>query len=143
MGTISVSCQNQNYLPNHTTNHRNFGAEVKTRVTVAQSSFRSKAKMTKFSPNILTTFYWFSDTLLCTLQHIKNLAHTFFVSARYCSFSLSIWSEMKNFDPDHKSKFIHFLIINNFAFMVWVKFFIFHHVESENLQYLELLRLSL
>ena len=57
VGTISVLYQNQNYLPNHTTNHRNFGAEVKTRVTVAQSSFRSKAKMTKFSPNILTTFY--------------------------------------------------------------------------------------
>ena len=107
-GTISVLYQNQNYLPNHTTNHRNFGAEVKTRVTVAQSSFRSKAKMTKFSPNILTTFYWFSDTLLCTLQHIKNLAHTFFVSARYRRFSLSTWSKMKNFDPDHKNKIVYF-----------------------------------
>ena len=125
MSTISVSYQNQNYLSKHTTNHRNFGAEIKTRVTVAQSSFRSKAKMTKFSPNILTTFYWFSDTLLCTLQHIKNLAHTFFVSARYCRFSLSTWSKMKNFDPDHKSKIIHFLYINNFAFIFWVKIFPF------------------
>ena len=98
-GIISVLYQNQNCLPNHTTNHRNFGAEVKTRVTVAQSSFRSKAKMTKFSPNILTTFYWFSDTLLFTLHHIKNLAHTFFVSARYPRFSLSTWSKMKIFWP--------------------------------------------
>ena len=72
--------------------------------------------MTKFSPNILTTFYWFSDTLLCTLQHIKNLAHTFFVSARYRRFSLSTWSKMKNFDPDHKSKFIHFLKNKQFYF---------------------------
>ena len=107
MGTISVLYQNQNYLPNHTTNYRNFGAEVKTRATVAQSSFRSKAKMTKFSPNILTTFYLFSDTLLCTSQHIKNLVHTFFVLGRYSRFSVSTWSKMKNFDPDHKSKIVY------------------------------------
>ena len=109
---MSVLYQNQNYLPNHTTNHRNFGAEVKTRVTVAQSSFRSKAKMTKFSPNILTTFYWFSDTLLCTLQHIKNLAHTFFVLARYRRFSLSTWSKLKKFDPERWSKIVYLLKMN-------------------------------
>ena len=129
MGTISVSCQNKNYLSKHTTNHKNFGAEVKTRVTVAQSSFKSKAKMTNFAPNILPTFYWFSDTLSCTLQHIKNLAHTFFVSARYRRFSLSTWSKMKNFDPKHKNKSILLLWFGS-------KFFIFDHVESENLWYL-------
>ena len=32
LGTISVSYQNQNYLSKCTTNHRNFGAEVKMRV---------------------------------------------------------------------------------------------------------------
>ena len=108
LDTISVSYQNQNYLSKCTNNHMNFGAKVKTRVTVAQSSFRSKAKMTNFAPNILPTFYWFSDTFLCTLQHIKNLAHRFFVSARYRTFSLAAWSKMKNFDPNHKSKIIHF-----------------------------------
>ena len=40
---------------------------------------------------------------------IKNLAHRFFVSARYRTFSLAAWSKMKNFDPNHKSKIIHFL----------------------------------
>ena len=55
-GTICVSYQNQYYLSKCTTNHRNFGAEVKIRVMIAQSSFGFKAKMTKFSPNILTTF---------------------------------------------------------------------------------------
>ena len=43
---------------------------------------------------------------------------------------------MKNFDPDHKSKFIHSLKINNFVLWSGSKFLIFDHVESENLQYL-------
>ena len=70
------------------------------------------------------------------MQHIKNLAHTFFVSPRYHRVSLSTWSKMKNFDPDHKSKIVYFLKMNEFAFMVGSKFFIFDHVESENLRYL-------
>ena len=53
------------------------------------------------------------------------MAHRFFVSARYCRFSLSAWSKMKNFDPDHKSKVVYLLKINDFAFMVWVKIFHF------------------
>ena len=53
LGTISVLYQNQNYLSKCTTNHRNFEAKVKTRVSVAWSSFGAKAKMTNFSPNIL------------------------------------------------------------------------------------------
>ena len=91
--------------------------------------------MTNFSRNIFTTFWWFSDTFLCILQHIKNLAHRFFVSARYHTFSLAAWSKMKNFDPNYKNKIFNSLCINIFAFMVWVKFFIFDHVESENLPY--------
>ena len=72
--------------------------------------------MTNFSRNIFTTFWWFSDTFLCILQHIKNLAHRFFVSARYRTFSLAAWSKMKNFDPNHKSKIIHFFINKQLCF---------------------------
>ena len=116
MGKISVSYHNQNFLPKCTTKHRNFGAEVKTWVLVAQSIFKSETKMNKFSRNIFPTVYWFSDTFLCTMQCIKNFAHCFFVSARYCRFSLSAWSKMKNFYPDHKSKIIHFFINKQLCF---------------------------
>ena len=57
LGTMSVSYQNYNYFSKCTTDHRNFGAEIKTRVSVSKSSFESKAKMTNFSPNIFRTFY--------------------------------------------------------------------------------------
>ena len=95
------------------------------RVIVAQSSFGCKAKMTNFSHIIFSTFQWFSNTFSCTLQHIKNLAHCLFVSARYCRFWLSAWSKIKNFDPGHNSKIIYFWYFNNLAFMVWVKNFYF------------------
>ena len=98
------------------------------RVAVPQSNLGSKTIMTNFSPNIFPTFYLFSDTFLCTLQHIKNLAHTFFVSARYCRFSLTTWSKMKNFDPDHKSKMIQFL--KTLLLRSGSKIFIFDHADS-------------
>ena len=43
---------------------------------------------------------------------------------------------MKNFDPFHKSKIVYLLKINDFAFMVWVKNFVFDHADGENLRYL-------
>ena len=51
--------------------------EVKTRVTVAQSSFEAKAKMTNFSPNI---FQLFNNFLIYfhALGRMKNVAFLFF-----------------------------------------------------------------
>ena len=82
----------------------NFWPECKTRVSVTISSFGSKAKMSQFSPNIFSTFYWFSGSLPGTVQHIKDLEGRFFVSARYGQFWLLTWSKMKDFDFFHKSK---------------------------------------
>ena len=65
-------------------------------------SFRSKAKMSQCAPHFFSTFYQFSNRFLLTIQHIKNSSRLFFVSAKYCHFSLSAWSKMKNFDIFYK-----------------------------------------
>ena len=80
-----------------TTKHMKFGPECKTRVSAAQSSFGSKAKMSVFSPNIFPTFYQFPGRFSLTLQHIKNLEVRFSVSANYHRFWLLTWPKMKNF----------------------------------------------
>ena len=102
-GTIPVWYQNQNFLWKCNTKHMNFWPECKMRVSVSILRFGSKAKMSRFSPNIFSTFYWFSGSLPCTVQHIKNLEGRFFVSARYGQFWLLTWSKMKNFDFFHKT----------------------------------------
>ena len=63
--------------------------------------------MTNFSPNFYQLFVNFPIYfyVLCNI----NLALNFSVLARYRRFSLSTWSKMKNFDPNHKSKIVHFL----------------------------------
>ena len=56
----------------------NFGPDCKTRVSAAQSSFGSMAKMSVISPNIFPTFYQFPGRFSLTLQHIKKFGGTFF-----------------------------------------------------------------
>ena len=102
----------------------NFWTECKMRVSVSILRLGSKAKMSRFSPIILLTFYWLSGSLSCTVQHIKNLESPFSVSARYGPFWLLTWSKMKNFDFSIKHKSFNFYK-HFFCFMEKVKIFYF------------------
>ena len=125
MGTFSVCCLYQNYIQNSTAKYINFWTQSKTRVSVTDSSFGSKAKKWQFSPNFFTTFYQLLGRFSLTLQHIKNLEYCFSVSANYCKFSISSWSKIENFDSYHRTKIVHFWKSNNLCFMIWVKIFHF------------------
>ena len=103
----------------------NFGPESKTEVSAANFSFGSKAKIGNISPNIFSTFYQYSSRLPCSIQHIKNLAHPFSVSARYGPFWLLTWSKMKHFDFFHKTKNDYLQKVNDLCFMKKVKIFHF------------------
>ena len=58
--------------------HKNFGPECKTRVSASISSFGSKAKMSRFAPNIFWTFYQFSGSLSLTIEYSKKIVVPFF-----------------------------------------------------------------
>ena len=116
MGTFSVCCLYQNYIQNSTAKYINFWTQSKTRVSVTDSSFGSKAKKWQFSPNFFTTFYQLLGRFSLTLQHIKNLEYCFSVLANYCQFSISSWSKMK---------IVYLLKMNDLCFMFWVKIFHF------------------
>ena len=108
----------------------NFWPDCKTRVSVSISSFGSKAKMSRFGPNIFSTFYQFSDSLPYTVQrspvqHIKNLEGRFSISARYGPFWLWTWSKIENFEILHKTKNDYLIKTNDSCFIKKVKFFNF------------------
>ena len=102
-----------------------FGPECKTRVSPANSSFWSKAKISHIAPNIFPTFYQYPGRFSLTLQHIKNLEVRFSVSANYHRFWLLTWSKMKNFAFFYKMPFNSFSKRINLAFMFYVKIFDF------------------
>ena len=106
----------------------NFWPECKTRVSVTISSFGSKAKMSRFSPNIFSTFYWFSGSLPCTVQHIKNLEGRFSVSVRYDPFWLGIWWKLKNSDFYYRRLIICFYWIIVFHLIKKYKLLIFESI---------------
>ena len=81
--------------------------------------------MSQCAPHFFSTFYQFSNRFLPTIQHIKNLSRLFFVSAKYCHFSLSAWSKMKNFDILHKTKSDYSKKMNDLHFIKNVKIFHF------------------
>ena len=100
----------------------NFGPESKTKVSTANFSFGSKAKISKISPNIFQTFYQFSSRLSLTFQHIKNLDGTFFILGSYHPFWLLARSKIKNFDLNHKSQNDYFWKIFDLCFIKKVNF---------------------
>ena len=56
----------------------NFGPECKTRISAARFSFGSKAKKSRFAPNIFPTFYQFSGRFSLTLQNSIKIGIPFF-----------------------------------------------------------------
>ena len=125
MGTILVWHQNQTFSKKCTTKHKNFWPGWKGRVSAAEFSFGSKAKMSQISPNIFQTFYQFSSRLSLTLQHIKNLDDTFFILANYHPFWLLTWSKIRNIDIFYKTQIKYFSKIIILALMIQVKIFDF------------------
>ena len=103
----------------------NFGSDWKTKVSAAEFSFGSKAKMSQISPNIFQTFYQFSSTLSLTFQHMKNLDDTFFILANYHPFWLLTWSKIQKIDFFYRMQIKYFSKIIILAFMVQVKIFDF------------------
>ena len=100
----------------------NFGSDWKTKVSAAEFSFGSKAKMSQIAPNIFQTFYQISSRLSLTFQHIKNLDDTFLILASYHPFYLLAWSKIKNFDLNHKSQNDYFWKIFHLRFIKKVNF---------------------
>ena len=98
---------------------------LKTKVSAANFSFGSKAKMSQIAPKIFQTFYQISSRLLFTFQHVKNLEGTFFILACYHPFWLLTWSKIKNFDLNHKSQNDNFQKVFDLRFMKKVIFLIF------------------
>ena len=99
------------------------------RVSAANFSFGSKAKMSQIAPNIFQTFYQISSRLSLTFQHIKNLDDTFFILASYHPFWLLSWSKIKNLDQNHKSQ-------NDYLWKI------FHSCYIKKSQFFELLTVS-
>ena len=102
--------------------HKHFEPECKMRVSASNSSFGSKAKMSRFSPNIFWTFYQFSSSLSITIEYSKI---AFFCFSKICPFWLWTWSKIKNFHFHCKTWIICFYQKN-----------IFDHIQSWNGSYL-------
>ena len=104
---------------------KEFLSDRRTKVSTADFSIRSKAKMSQISPNIFQTFYQFSSRLTLTFQHIKNLDGTFFILASYHPFWHLTCSKNQKNDFFYKKQIKYFLNIIILAFMIQVKIFDF------------------
>ena len=56
---------------------KNFGTECKTRFSASNSSFGSKAKMSRFASNSFCTLYQFSGSLSITIEYQKKMLPLF------------------------------------------------------------------
>ena len=85
----------------------------------------SKAKMSRFAPNIFWTLYQFSGSLSLTIEYSKKIVVPFFRFGKiWPIFTLDMVKNW-NFEIFHKTKNDYFIKINDSCFIVKVKIFDF------------------